>query len=72
MAFYRVKIRVRRMGEPAPTTEERRKLHELIEKHGGKDVSGKRPSAAYAVGVFSDREKAKAFRHDARAVLSAG
>lgn len=72
MTFYRVKIRVRRMGQAASTAEERRKFHELIEKHGGKDVSSDRPSAPYAVGVFRDREKAKAFRDDARSALSTG
>ncbi len=71
MSFYRVKIRVRSVTQPAPAAEERRRFHDLIEKHGGKDVSSGRPSAAYAIGVFRDREKAKAFRRDARAALSA-
>jgi hypothetical protein len=71
MTFYRVKIRVRRVGEPAPTAEERRKLHELIETHGGKDVSSDRPSAAFVVGVFGDCKKAKAFRDEARAAEAA-
>jgi hypothetical protein len=72
MTFYRVKVRMRRIRQLAPAAEERRKLHDLIEKHGGKDVSSDRPSAAYSVGVFRDREKAKAFRRDARVALSAG
>jgi hypothetical protein len=72
MTFYRVKIRVRRTGQPAPTADERRRFHDLIEKHGGKDVSSDRPSAACSVGVFRDREKAKAFRREARATFSAG
>jgi hypothetical protein len=69
MTVYRVKIRAR-AGQPAPTVEARRELHELIETHVGKDVSSDRPSAAYAVAVFKDREKAKAFRREARAAFS--
>jgi hypothetical protein len=72
MSFYRVKIRVRRVTQPPPAADDRHKFHDLIEKYGGKDVSSGRPSAAYAVGVFRNREKAKAFRRDARAALSAG
>lgn len=72
MTFYRAMIRVRGKGQTASTAEERRKLHDLVEKHGGKDASNDRPSTAYSVGVFRDREKAKAFRDDARASLSTG
>jgi hypothetical protein len=72
MTFYRVKICVRRPGQPTPSPAKRREFHELIEKHDGKDVSSDRPSAAYAVGVFKDREKARGFRDEARAALSTG
>ena len=72
MTVYRVKIRVRQRAKPALPSDERRKFHELIEKHGGADVSSKKPTAAYSIGVFKEREKAKAFRKDARAVLSTG
>ncbi len=70
MTVYRVKIRVGKRGDRAPSAEEKKKLHELIETHGGKDASGHRPSGLYTVGVFKDREKAKAFRSEARAALS--
>jgi hypothetical protein len=71
MTFYRIKIRVRATGKPAPSADERRKVRELIAKHGGKDVSSEGPTAAFAVGVFKDRAKAVAFRDEARAALSA-
>ncbi len=68
MTLYRVKLRVKVPGEKA-TDRRRRLVCDLIEKHGGKDVSAKRPGALFAAAVFRDNAAAKAFRQEAKAAL---
>ncbi len=67
MTHYPVKIWVKKPGEPKVTEERGRAARELIKKHGGKDASSGRPTAAFVVGVFTDKAAAKAFRNEARA-----
>jgi hypothetical protein len=69
MPFYRVKVRVK-SADPKTTEARRERSRPLIASHGGKDVSSRRPAAAYIVAVFRDLAAAKAFRSAARAAIA--
>ncbi len=67
MTHYPVKIWVKEPGDRKVTEERGQAVREMIGKHGGKDASRRRPTAAFVVGVFTDKAAAKAFRNEARA-----
>ncbi len=67
---YRVKVAVKVPDDPKATEKHRSAVTKLIDKHEGKNASRSRPGK-YVVGVFSAKETARAFRHEARGTVQA-
>ncbi len=65
----RIKLRIKVPDDLAATDKRRSKILKLIEKHDGKN--GTPNPRAHVVGIFREKDVAKAFRKEAQDFLGA-